>query len=835
MSNLERQRVPSAIPQSTLTSRGLRSGAALIASEPLEVQTAFLDDLDEGALSALLFLFQFWAMDHQMPPDGDWKTWVILGGRGAGKTRAGAEWVRSEVEGSRPLDPGRSARVALVGETIEQVREVMIFGDSGILACSPPDRKPEWQATRKRLVWPNGAIAQVFSAHEPESLRGPQFDAAWVDEFGCAAIDKGANQPNKFLDPKSSESSLPHYSDGRRDELMQLQYLRAMAEFWSDPGNNPTSEEYGVQMVDMSRAHVWAWDARPFPHFPNNSALWSDGENYARGHWLNGRTAAIALSDLVREICARSGVDYVTVDDLWGYVRGYAIDGASDARAALQSLMLAYGFDAVERDGNLVFRTRDGHPDASLDPERLALEGPDVARIEAVRSHAAELAGRVRLSFVEAEGDFAIRSSEAIFPDDTTYGVSQSELPLALTAADGRAIAERWLAESRVARDTVRFSLPQSALALGAGDVVTLNADSIFGRFRIDHVDQGGSQMVEATRVEDGVYEPSDGADDRPRVDPFVPTVPVSPIFLDLPVAAEAEQPHAPFLAVAADPWPGNVAVFSSANDSGYALNTLISAAATVGRTETPLRWARSGVVDRGNALRVRLSTGTLSSATWADVLNGANLAVIGDGSTDNWEIFQFEKADLVDGDTYDLKTRLRGQFGSDGAIPDSWPIGSYFILLNKTLQQIELSPSARDLARHYRIGPGGRPNDDPSYVHSVEAFSGIGLRPYSPSHLTVREDENGALLVRWTRRTRIDGDSWSSYEVPLGEERERYLVRLTQNGSVVREEVVSTPEWVYSASARTADGLTGFYEVAVAQISDRFGPGLFALGSVGA
>jgi phage terminase large subunit-like protein len=73
--------------------------------------------------------------------------------------------------------------VALVGETIDQVREVMIFGESGIFACSPPDRRPIWEATRKRLVWPNGAVAQVFSAHEPESLRGPQFDAAWVDEL----------------------------------------------------------------------------------------------------------------------------------------------------------------------------------------------------------------------------------------------------------------------------------------------------------------------------------------------------------------------------------------------------------------------------------------------------------------------------------------------------------------------------------------------------------------------------------------------------------------------------------------------------------------------------
>ncbi len=144
---------------------------------------AFLAGLSENALLALPYLFEFWAMEHQIAPDGDWKTWVILGGRGAGKTRAGAEWVRQKVEGARPLERGIARRVALVGETIEQVREVMIFGESGILACSPPDRRPTWEATRKRLLWPNGAIGQVFSAYDPDRLRGPQFDAAWVDEL----------------------------------------------------------------------------------------------------------------------------------------------------------------------------------------------------------------------------------------------------------------------------------------------------------------------------------------------------------------------------------------------------------------------------------------------------------------------------------------------------------------------------------------------------------------------------------------------------------------------------------------------------------------------------
>ncbi|WP_081535911.1 terminase large subunit domain-containing protein [Rhodovulum sp. P5] len=161
----------------------MRSGADWIASVPLDYQTSFLSDLDDAQILALPYVFEFWALPHQLPPEGDWRSWVILGGRGAGKTRAGSEWIRSQVEGPRPTDPGRASRVALVGETIDQVREVMIFGESGIMACSPPDRRPRWEESRRRLVWPNEAHAKVFSAHDPDSLRGPQFEAAWVDEL----------------------------------------------------------------------------------------------------------------------------------------------------------------------------------------------------------------------------------------------------------------------------------------------------------------------------------------------------------------------------------------------------------------------------------------------------------------------------------------------------------------------------------------------------------------------------------------------------------------------------------------------------------------------------
>ena len=161
----------------------MKSGSVWLASATQGEIDEFLGGLSDNALLSLPWVFEFWALPHQVPPTGAWKTWVVMGGRGAGKTRAGSEWVRSQVEGATPMAPGRSRRVALVSETLDQAREVMVFGDSGLLACSPPDRRPEWQASRKALVWPNGAEAMVFSAHDPESLRGPQFDAAWADEL----------------------------------------------------------------------------------------------------------------------------------------------------------------------------------------------------------------------------------------------------------------------------------------------------------------------------------------------------------------------------------------------------------------------------------------------------------------------------------------------------------------------------------------------------------------------------------------------------------------------------------------------------------------------------
>ena len=200
----------------------------------------------------------------------------------------------------------------------------------------------------------------------------------------------------------------------------------------------------------------------------------------------------------------------------------------------------------------------------------------------------------------------------------------------------------------------------------------------------------------------------------------------------------------------------------------------------------------------------------------------------IGDGSAGTWEIFQFLQAELLAEGIYELSLRLRGQLGSEGLMPSGWPVGSQVVLLDGSLTQIELASSARRLSRTYRIGPAGRPYTDPSYVERQEAFDGNRLRPYAPVHIAGRRDGAGDLHLSWIRRTRIDGDGWEVPEVPLGEASEAYVLRVVQSGTVVREVTVDTPAWIYAASLQGSDAVAGAFEIHVAQISERYGPGLF-------
>ncbi len=676
---------------------------------------------------------------------------------------------------------------------------------------------------------PVGAVQQIskitLDVLNAVSPWVPQSKPIWFTEFGCAAIDKGSNEPNKFLDPKSSESDIPRFSNGRRDDLVQAQYLRAVMDYWAEEGRNPQSTRYEGPMLDMSRAHAWAWDARPWPAFPNDRGRWSDGANWQKGHWLTGRLDAQPLDLVVAEICEQAGIVDYDVSALYGLVRGQVSGQTQSARARLQPLMLAYGFQAVERDGKLVFLPITDLPQKVIQSPLTARDDDGQGGFTRIRAPEAETVGRLRIGYTDAEASYAEQVAEAIFPGDGADQVNDVDLPLALTRAEGQGMAERWLAEGRVAQDTLQFSLPPSDRALGAGALISTED----GRtWRIDRVEDRGYRKIDAVRVEPSTSVPSDEVEEVVAVEPFVPPLPVTPIFLDLPLLTGDEVEHAPHLAVAADPWPGTAAVYSAPGPDGFTLNKLVEQPAIVGTLLTPLSAQKPGLWDRSGMLQVRLETGALSSAEMAAVLAGANAAAIGTGADDVWEVIQFADATIVAAETWQIGLRLRGQQGTDAVMPAVWPVGSVFVLLDSAVEQVDLASSARGLERYWRVGPGRRSVDDDSYTQTVVAFQGIGLRPYSPAHL--RSARVGAArAITWIRRSRIDADSWDGTDVPLGEASEQYLLRIVDATATRRTVILTAPTYTYTDAARASDGTLSTYSIEVAQVSERFGAGPYA------
>jgi hypothetical protein len=799
----------------------------LIASLAEAEQGAFLDGLSSNAQAALPWLWELWAHpQHQVEPDGDWQTWVILGGRGAGKTRAGAEWIRAQVEGAMPLSPGQSRRIALVGETIDQVRAVMVDGDSGLMATAPPDRRPELRISQNRLIWPNGAEAMLVSAANPEALRGPQFDCAWSDETGCPSVDLGSNQPNLFSDAKSSESALPYGSLGVRDDEMQRRFLQAKLGYWSEPAIVPISSLTGEPMIPSDRIFVWTWDARPWPDFPVRESVWADGPAHRLGHWISGRVTASALAEVVAEICRRSGMEDFDVANLFGAVEGYLIERGSSARDALQPLMLAYGFDAFESAGRVVFRMRGGTSSRKL-VEGALVAPPRGAGTAFERSRASVGAANdvVRLTYIQSESDFRVGASEARLPGGNRERVAESSLPLSIPGSRAQLLVDRWLAESWRSRDRAGFTLPPSEIGIEPGDTVEIDRFGALEAYRIERIVDAAGREAEAVRVDAAIHVPNVTPEQNQETNLASPPGPVTAAIMDLPLATGGANDHQARIAAIADPWTDRIVVYRSIDDDAYGLIASLAKPAIIG---TMLDAVPVGEMGRWQRVSVRVATqtGALESADQLRVLNGANLAAL-EYAPGEWEIIQFQDAVLIAPGEYVLSTLLRGQRGTGRLSFAEIAVGTRFVLLDDAVVPLPMTQDERGLPRHYRVGPSRFGPSHLSFVHSVETLRGVGLRPYAPAHLTARRDSvSGDLTFRWIRTGRYGADSWESFEIPLTEDREAYRLRLLSGSVLLRETEASLPNFVYTAAMQALDGAGSTLEVRIAQLSTSFGYG---------
>lgn len=640
----------------------------------------------------------------------------------------------------------------------------------------------------------------------------PQSKPFWLMEIGCPAVDKGANQPNVFVDPKSIENALPYYSKGQRDDLMQARFLRAFREAfdWESGGYveglNPVSTLTGARMVSRDHIFVYCWDARPYPAFPNEITYWSDGTNWPLGHWINGRLDSSGLDDLVRQILSDYDFEDFSQTALNGTVPGYVIDRVMSARDALQPLELAYFFDSIESEGRIVFRHRGQSAWPGIVTEADVVEASaDSALYSLTRGQETELPASAKLRFISGDDDYSQAVAEARRLTGASGRVAQADLAIVLDDGLAGAIAESWLFETWAARERATFSLPPTALAIEPGDVVTLDLGGRQQTVRVTDISEHGAREIEARSIDVDVYErtglPSRSAGPSQPVQIGAPLV----AYMNVPQWNESTDATSGYVAALQQPWPGSVAVYSSAQASGYQLRALVPASATMGETLTDLLLGPEGRIDHANRLRVRLTHGALTSVDDVSLLSGANAAAVrnADGG---WEIFQFQSATLLEAQTYELTGLLRGQFGTEQEMAGVVAAGATFIMLDAAVSPIPLNVSELGLELNWRSGPGNRDIGDASYETAPFRFTGAGLRPLSPVHVRGARSVGGDLTVTWTRRTRRDGDSWELTEVPLSEDSDRYEIDIL-DGAVVRRTLTATSSSVtYTAAQQTSD-----------------------------
>jgi hypothetical protein len=305
----------------------------------------------------------------------------------------------------------------------------------------PKDIRNWWKnAHHPRL---NGVRASVPTAWVPGSK------PIRLVEFGCPAVDKGGNAPNVFYDPASSESALPPFSTGARDDFVQRRVLEAFLAYWDDPAHAEMSALNGKPMLSTADMAAWCWDLRPFPDFPGRSTVWGDGGNWRLGHWLNGRGGLAPLGAIVTDLCRAAGLDLEEIDTraLGGIVPGFAVPGGVDARSALTPLMEAFGLQVHLSDGRLVFSVEgEGAGVTALDKDTLIGPAPDLTRVES-RDCAAPPA-RLWLSYIDSETAHLPRTEQAHVQehhDEEGPSVS-AELAVALDAGQASVIASRLLA-----------------------------------------------------------------------------------------------------------------------------------------------------------------------------------------------------------------------------------------------------------------------------------------------------------------------------------------------------------------------------------------------------
>ncbi|WP_417693274.1 baseplate multidomain protein megatron [Roseibium sp.] len=677
-----------------------------------------------------------------------------------------------------------------------------------------------YRAKDLRGWWENPHVERVGGVELASSTAWvPASKPIWLTELGFPAIDKGANQPNVFVDPKSSESAFPHFSSGARDDLIQRRSLEATLSVWETghPDHaavpQPISTVYGGQMLEPGRIFLWTWDARPYPAFPLYEDVWSDGENWRLGHWLNGRLGTVSLSGLIRQLIREYDLDPVLyqVADLPGSLEGIAVAGPVSLRQVVEPLLEAFGANGVDAGTHVRFQPRAAAPVSALVEADIVDPHEEESPLVRTRAQASELPSEIRLSAASAAEDYRRRVVASRRLAGGSGLVEALDLGASVAPDLLQGAADARLARIWDGRERLNLALSPHRIDVEPGDRLSLTA--VPGQtfeppleFLVEAIEDGPARRIEARRTGVARAFTSAVVDDPGIVSPGGEVGPATAVFLDVSPLRD-EDPDAPLrLACFAKPWPGGQTLMRSVDGAGYASVLDVERPAVMGRITTDLAAGPIGYLDRASGLEVQLYGGLLQSRSLASVLSGLNALAVRSRSG-SFEILQFVEADLVADRLYRLGTLLRGQKGTETEAGLGAEAGADVVLLEP--ERVPLVPLASDqigLEYAYRLVPSGASLEEDSVASLTHAASGRGRLPLAPVHLSARREAAG-ISLRWIRQTRRGGDSWEQEEVPLGEASEAYEVDILGPGDSLLRTLASTaPQVVYTSAQELAD-----------------------------
>ncbi len=646
----------------------------------------------------------------------------------------------------------------------------------------------------------------------------------WFTEFGCPAIDKGANQPDIFFDLASSEPDTPYRSNGNRNDTVQRLYLQAMLEYWTDDG-----------FVDPANMFVKCWDIRPFPQFPALTSTWPDGDNWIYGHWLNGRLGSTTLGQLTDALMVMAGYepdDYDTtrIHESGIVISGMAIFTISTVRAILENLMKTYSYDVLETSGAYKFVLRGVSDEVEILLDDLVLNG-DTSYVKSRRQDV-ELPDRTTVKFLDAVRDYAAATVDGHTVTGFSVSVEDFVTNCILPVDYAQNLADVLTQEQWVGKNSITFSLPMTYLKVEVGDAFDFEVDSVTRRYRVMQRTIGDQIDIEAMGYAEVVYQTNQFGNGLPGFEVVTPYGSSLVIFAELPVTDEL-YPNlwSPRVLVAQRPWPGGVIIFEDDNAGGYLLNSVQTIPAIMGVTTTDLAKGVVDLWDVSSSVNVRIDDPAynLTSTTDAAVLNGANLMAVLTPSGE-WEVFQFATAVLESDGTFTLSRLLRGKLGTEPYMGDPTPAGSRIVVYDAARFGVISGTEDRlNVPFDTRYGPTGIDVTDNRYTDQTVTPRGVAYRPYSPVHLsqTLIGDD---IQLSWIRRTRIGGDPWIDGEAPLSEETEAYEVDIVGGRTI---SVVGATSVLYTLADQITDfgGAQTSVDWTVYQMSSKFGRGAPANG----